>query len=106
MRTLLEQIEDFLLVHPEVTASELGKASLNDKYLVHGLRKGRSPREATVIRVRRWMAEYARLASERTRCNEPARRRVRELVREVASLSGAEPARPSDVEAVTAGLPT
>lgn len=90
MRTLRDDVEDFLRVHPEVTASRLGDQAVGDKYFVAGLRKGRQPREGTVLRVRQWMAAYCKRAQAREAAARGARDRLARMVREVGTPEPAE----------------
>jgi hypothetical protein len=57
-RTLLEDVEDFLLLHPEVTPARLGRDAVGDKDVIFDMRRGRSPREVTVNKMRAWMVSY------------------------------------------------
>ena len=80
MRTILDEIEDFLLLYPEVKPRELGRGSIGDKSLVANMRAGRELRRATEERVRAWMVAYARQAEaarlDRIRAVKAARQRL------------------------------
>lgn len=52
---LLDQIEAFLR-RSQLTATAFGRTAVNDPSFVFNLRQGRSPREITAIRVRKFMA--------------------------------------------------
>lgn len=90
MRTLRDDVEDFLQVHPEVTASRLGDQAVGDKYFVAGLRKGRQPREGTVQRVRRWIANYVQKATARDAGARGARERLARMVRDIDGSASPE----------------
>jgi hypothetical protein len=85
MRRLIDEIDDFLAVHPEVLPSHLGEGAVRDKSLVAQLRRGRQPREGTVAKVRSWMAEYARRAAARRRAARQAAARVERMIRDCES---------------------
>ncbi len=81
-RPLLDVIEDFLLVHPEVTAGALGCATVNDKDLVRNMRTGRQPRPSTAAKVRTWIAAYLADAASGQAERAAAARRLESLLPE------------------------
>lgn len=90
MRTLRDDVDDFLRVYPEVTASRLGDQAVHDKYFVAGLRKGRQPREGTVLRVRQWIADYVKQAGARDVAARAARERLSRMVRNLGPQSATD----------------
>lgn len=92
MRTLLQDIDDFLRVHPEVTPARLGRAALKDTYFVSGLRKGRSPRESTALAVRAWMADYTERKAAHEAASRAARRRLETMMRQLHAEPHSAPA--------------
>lgn len=90
MRTLRDDVDDFLRVYPEVTASRLGDQAVGDKYFVAGLRKGRQPREGTVLRVRQWIADYVKRAGAREAAARGARDRLVRMVRDLGAVSASD----------------
>lgn len=72
-------------MYPEVTPSRLGDQAVGDKYFVAGLRKGRQPREGTVMRVRQWIADYVTQAGAREAAARCARERLARMVRNLGS---------------------
>ena len=85
MQTLLDHVEDFLLAFREVSPSKLGRETVNDKFFVAGLRKGRQPRENTVRAVMGWMAKYAVAAQRQQPKVDAARKRVLGMAARVAA---------------------
>ena len=92
MRTLIQDITDFLVCYPEVTAGELGQFSVGDKYLVSGMtRRNRSPREVTCMGVRQWMADYIRASEVREMARAEARTFMVALAEVYQPVPGAPP---------------
>lgn len=87
-RTLLEDVEDFLVLHPELKPASLGREAVADKDLVFDLRRGRSPRETTVAKVRAWMAGYAADRQRDSAKQEAARQRLKRSLPEVGGAPG------------------
>ena len=59
--TFLDQVEQFLRDYPEISASQFGVLFRKDPNFVGELKKGRSPRVATVERKRRTRRHEPRL---------------------------------------------
>ena len=57
---LLKAIDDFLALHPEVSATRIGLEVANDGHLVHRLRAGRDITITTADAIRNYIAEKSR----------------------------------------------
>jgi hypothetical protein len=73
MRRFQFDIQRFLRDHPEVSATRLGDAAVNDPCFVGDvLNKGRRPRADTMERVRAWMWSHHSAASQQDAVALPA----------------------------------
>lgn len=59
MATLLQEVEEFLSAHPEVSATAFGERALNDRHLVRQMRgRGRRIWPETEVKIRQFMITY------------------------------------------------
>ena len=76
MENFQATVEDFLVRNPEVAASTLGVQALGDSAFVKRLREGMDPRQSTMLRITKWMADYV---ETKRRAARNARRRRADL---------------------------
>lgn len=57
MRTLIQDVEEFIALH-NVAPTTFGNDALGDRHFVFQLRRGRDCKLSTAERVRTFMAEY------------------------------------------------
>ena len=71
---LIENVEAFLAEYPDISATQFGTLFRNDPNFVGELKKGRSPRQATVDKLIADMAEYRLSHTSNTSLTTPPKR--------------------------------
>ena len=71
---LIENVEAFLVEYPDISATQFGTLFRNDPNFVGELKKGRSPRQATVDKLIADMAEYRLSHTSNTSLTTPPKR--------------------------------